>query len=743
MKTDRNTANSTPVYMALDSFREVSLRNLRSSFLTLDDPDAERVWTPECARELVTEFVEKPDPSSSSFIEKLKGQLAEVSRPAGQLMEELTWLHLVVASPDKQGYPSKRHLLDDIASVGKATGPSGVFDDALHFGLASPGTSFFTRRPNQLWLLVRFAERWTSAAPAERERWLKDPLVFRAMVFELHGVADQTQRHALLHLVHPDSFEDTVSQYHKRDIASLATDDEVGPDVDATLAAVRRRLSAEFGDRFSFYSSDVRKLWDTEPPAPPAEPAPKDPARPVEPIAEPQVRGAWLVRGAGGERVPDWLEQGVCSIDFADTFPFELTPGLSRDALRAAADEAGIDTTAGSFSNELGQVWRFVNMVEVGDYVVTVNGQHLYLGVVNSGPRDILARTRKQTVRDVEWLNADDPVERRTVAKTLQSKLKTLLTVSLISSEIDELERWLSASSTPEPTIVSELSSLPPSTDQLQSDLLLPREWLNEIIDLLEEKKQIVLYGPPGTGKTYLAQALADHFSGSGGSSELVQFHPSYTYEDFFEGYRPVLGVSGKVEFEVKSGPLRRIAEAASASPTVPHVLIIDEINRGNLAKIFGELYFLLEYRDNPISLQYSDQEFTLPQNLFVIGTMNTADRSIALVDAAMRRRFYFVELAPSVAPIDDLLGRWLAQRSLPDLPARLLDELNRRLGDPDAAIGPSYFMTDHIMKPGRLERIWKHAILPLLEERFYGSPDALAQFSYAAVRGAVTQGES
>lgn len=744
MKTDRNAANAQ-VYAALDSFRAVSLRELRSSFLAPDDPDAHRVWTPESARELVNEFVEKPDESSRSFIEKLKGQLAGVSRPAGQLMEELAWLHLVVASASKQGYASKRQLLDDIATVGHATAPSGVFDEALHFGLASPGTSFFTRRPNQLWLLVRFAERWTSASPTERERWLDEPSAFRAMVLDLPGVADQTQRHALLHLVHPDVFEDTVSQYHKRDIAALATEGESGPDVDATIANVRRRLSAEFGDRFSFYSSDVRSLWDSEPQpeAKTTQAGDEEPDDSSVSDRETQVRGAWLVRGSGGERVPEWLEQGICGIDFADTFPFELTPGLSRDELRAAADEAGIDTMAGSFSNELGQVWRFVNMVEVGDYVVTVNGQHLFLGVVNSGPRDIFARTRKQTVRDVEWLNAGDPVERRTIAKTLQAKMKTLLTVSLISSEIDELERWLSSAAPPDAPAAPESTALPRSTDQLQSDLLLPREWLDEIIDLLDEKRQIVLYGPPGTGKTFLAQALADHFSGSGGTSELVQFHPSYTYEDFFEGYRPVLGVSGKVEFEVKSGPLRRIAEAASASPTVPHVLIIDEINRGNLAKIFGELYFLLEYRDNPISLQYSDQEFTLPQNLFVIGTMNTADRSIALVDAAMRRRFYFVELAPSVAPIDDLLDRWLARRSLPDLPARLLAELNRRLADPDAAIGPSYFMTDEIMKPGRLERIWNHAILPLLEERFYGSPDALAQFSYTAVLGAVAQGES
>lgn len=130
-----------------------------------------------------------------------------------------------------------------------------------------------------------------------------------------------------------------------------------------------------------------------------------------------------------------------------------------------------------------------------------------------------------------------------------------------------------------------------------------------------------------------------------------MQFHPSYSYEDFFEGYRPVPSEDGKVGFELRPGPFRRIVEAARQDLSMPHILIIDEINRGNLAKIFGELYFLLEYRDQSIGLLYSageEDDFTLPGNVFLIGTMNTADRSIALVDTAMRRRFAFMPLHPA-----------------------------------------------------------------------------------------------
>jgi 5-methylcytosine-specific restriction endonuclease McrBC GTP-binding regulatory subunit McrB len=263
------------------------------------------------------------------------------------------------------------------------------------------------------------------------------------------------------------------------------------------------------------------------------------------------------------------------------------------------------------------------------------------------------------------------------------------------------------------------------ATAALSQRLHIDEDWLQKQLNLIARRRQVILYGPPGTGKTYVALALAEHIAGDARYTELVQFHPSYSYEDFFQGYRPVTTEGGNLSYELKDGPLRRIVDQAVGNPEFNYVLVIDEINRGNLAKIFGELYFLLEYRNRPIKLQYSrdnDDFFELPSNLFIIGTMNTSDRSIALLDAAMRRRFSFVELHPDKYPIRQVLEKWLRHYELDAEPARLLTLLNQCIGDSDFKVGPSYFMPQHqAFEPGQLEEIWEYDILPLLAEHHFG----------------------
>ena len=284
---------------------------------------------------------------------------------------------------------------------------------------------------------------------------------------------------------------------------------------------------------------------------------------------------------------------------------------------------------------------------------------------------------------------------------------------------------------------VARAESVPPRDPiaELAERLLLPRTFIEETGRLLESKGQVVFYGPPGTGKTFVARELARYFAGDPDNVEIVQFHPSYTYEDFVEGFRP-RSKGEQVGFELVRGPLRRLARRAAKDPTGKYVLLIDEINRGNVAKVFGELYFLLEYRNERIRLQYDHRRtFSLPDNLWIIGTMNTADRSIALMDAALRRRFFFLPFFPDEPPIAGLLHRWL-ERHRPQMlkVAPIVERANKLLGERHGAIGPSHFLRldldDHW-----LSLIWKHAVMPYLAEQFFGEEERLKAFTLEALQ--------
>jgi len=296
---------------------------------------------------------------------------------------------------------------------------------------------------------------------------------------------------------------------------------------------------------------------------------------------------------------------------------------------------------------------------------------------------------------------------------------------------------WLDRHPTPDPKPPPR-----PKPERLQGladRLLFDVKYFRRIEELLDDKRQVIFQGPPGTGKTYVARKLAASLAGAAERVHLVQFHPSYAYEDFVQGYRPSLE-RGQPGFKLRNGPLLEAAGRALDEPDAMHFLVIDEINRGNLAKVFGELYFLLEYRDEKMRLQYSAEAFALPENLYVIGTMNTADRSIALVDLALRRRFHFVDFHPDHPPVQGLLGRWLTQKA-PDMMwvADVVDRANAMLGDGQAAIGPSCFMKDGLDE-GAVRLIWEHNVLPYLEERFYGERDRLAEFALSTLRHAETE---
>ena len=258
-----------------------------------------------------------------------------------------------------------------------------------------------------------------------------------------------------------------------------------------------------------------------------------------------------------------------------------------------------------------------------------------------------------------------------------------------------------------------------------------PTAWLRDVVEGMVRRdrdgrprpRALIFYGPPGTGKTFVARRLARHLVAREEMNGFVQLHPSYGYEDFFEGYRPAMAEQGGLALEKRAGPLRRLADRARASSDELAVLVMDEINRGNLPRVFGELYFLLEYRDESIGLMYSpDERFALPPNLLLIGTMNTADRSVIALDQAMRRRFDFIGMFPDQEPVRGMLRRYLAAKypggGLAWV-ADVVDRANARL-DRNVQIGPSYFMRDDLDETS-IARIWRTSVLPSIEDQFFG----------------------
>lgn len=443
------------------------------------------------------------------------------------------------------------------------------------------------------------------------------------------------------------------------------------------------------------------------------------------------TRRAWLVRGSsvdGQDLTGLWREQGFVSLA-ATKLRSGLPGGLSRDELKGIVETDYSHASYAKRMAKLDEFWFFLSRMREGDIVATTSQGRLHVGEIAGPPESVISDDGRSNLRRrVDWANGEG-VDYGDLSRDLAARLQVQHEVVDLAEQVAELDGLLGAVKAVEPLPPKRELALPDPDQDLADSLHVPLVWLAECVELLRERPQLIFYGPPGTGKTYLARKLAEHLAGD--NVRLVQFHPAYSYEDFFEGYRPVAGGG----FELRPGPLRQIVEQARDNPTAPYVLIIDEINRGNLAKIFGELYFLLEYRGDTVDLLYAESGdssgFTLPANVHIIGTMNTADRSIALVDSAMRRRFAFLPLHPDEPPTSGILRSWLDSHGLDPLRAELLEALNARIVDPDFKIGPSYLMTR--TDPGAeldawLRRVWKTSILPLLDEHHFGDGTDVAK---------------
>jgi MoxR-like ATPase len=301
--------------------------------------------------------------------------------------------------------------------------------------------------------------------------------------------------------------------------------------------------------------------------------------------------------------------------------------------------------------------------------------------------------------------------------------------ISDISNKGESEMRLTVAPEETENLSISQSPNPPYPLPQLAEETGLDEAELDRWVRAIERKGQAILYGPPGTGKTFIAEKLAQHLVGGGdGFVELVQFHPAYAYEDFIQGIRPQ-SEGGSLSYPLVPGRFLEFCRKA-ATRRNRCVLILDEINRANLARVFGELMYLLEYRAREIPLA-GGGALRIPPNVRLIGTMNTADRSIALVDHALRRRFAFLALYPNY----DLLRRYHALRQTGFPVEGLIDvvqRLNRQINDPHYEVGITFFLREDLA--AQIEDIWRMEIEPYLEEYFFDQRETIDAWRWANV---------
>lgn len=428
----------------------------------------------------------------------------------------------------------------------------------------------------------------------------------------------------------------------------------------------------------------------------------------------------WLYTpGEGSYLWEEFYQKGIMAIGW--DYIGDLRNFDSKDAMKQRMRE--LDDPSLSYMNSAHATWQFANEIKIGDVVFVKKGrtQIIGRGIVTSDYEYDASVSEYKNIRHVNWTHKGEWLHPG------QASVKTLTDITPFTDYVEQLCALFISDESDEEERVIEYP--PYNADDFLADVYMEEDDYSTLVDLIRSKKNIILQGAPGVGKTYAAKRLAYSMMGVKDQNRvmMVQFHQSYSYEDFIEGYRPAAN-----GFVLNKGAFYKFCKAAEMDDENEYFFIIDEINRGNLSKIFGELFMLIESDKRGIQLQllYSGEKFAVPKNVYIIGMMNTADRSLAMLDYALRRRFAFYEMCPGFDTDGFRAYRMGLGSEKFDRLIHCVESLNHAIAADESlgdgfCIGHSYFcnLTAEKLTDRALSAVVEYELIPLLKEYWFDEP--------------------
>lgn len=432
--------------------------------------------------------------------------------------------------------------------------------------------------------------------------------------------------------------------------------------------------------------------------------------------------------GEGSSMWDEFYKAGIMAIGWGEIG--DLKSFATKDAMKTKMKET-YDASL-SYKNTAHATWQFANEMKIGDVVFAKKGMYQLVGrgiVASDYEYDDERTDEYGNIRRVNWTHNGE------WSHPGQAVMKTLTDVTSYTEYVEKLNALFENDT--EDDIEEAAKNYPVYTaEDFLEEVYMPEEEYTRLVGILRNKKNIILQGAPGVGKTFAAKRLAYSMMGVKDIERvmMVQFHQSYSYEDFIMGFRP--SVDG---FELKKGAFYNFCKKAEIDSDNEYFFIIDEINRGNLSKIFGELFMLIENDKRGICLQllYSDEKFAVPKNVNIIGMMNTADRSLAMLDYALRRRFAFFEIKPGFETDGFREYRMSLDNEKFNRLINCVKSLNNEIAADESlgegfCIGHSYFcnLSAEKIDAQSLSGIIEYELIPLLKEYWFDEPLKIKDWS-------------